>query len=130
MVTTMASGAVLGALTKSFGLWMQHKQESHKRTMELLAGVEATVETARKDQSPGAAFGRRFITIMSFCLLAFLVVAPAVFDIAVNVPLASWIPFVDIEYVKLHGLVAFDVLFEILVATTSFYMGSATIGNR
>ena len=129
MLGTMALSAAGGALTKGFGMWMEWKQKSHDNTMAMLAGREASVESARKDQTPGTLFARRFIVIMSFCLLAFLVIAPAFIPIVTNVPIESWIPWIDWEYTQLKGLVAYEVLMEILVATTSFYMGSATISR-
>ncbi len=129
MIATMAGGAVMGAVTKAFGIWLTHKNDSHKRMMELLAGKEESIRSAREFQTPGASFGRRFITIMSFCLLAFLVVAPAFMAVQTNVPIESWIPWVEFDYEAMQGIVAYEVLMEILVATTSFYMGSATMGR-
>ena len=129
MLGTMALSAAGGALTKGFGMWMQYKQENHKQTIALLAQKELSVVSARDDQTPGTLFARRFIVIMSFCMLAFLVVAPAFLPIVTNVPIESWIPWIDWEYTQLKGLVAYEVLMEILVATTSFYMGSATISR-
>jgi hypothetical protein len=125
----MAGGAVMGAATKAVGIWLTHKNDSHKRMMELLAGKEDSIRSAREFQTPGASFGRRFITIMSFCLLAFLVVAPAFMSVQTNVPIESWIPWVSFDYESMQGIVAYEVLMEILVATTSFYMGSATMGG-
>lgn len=130
MLSAMAGGAAMGAATKAFGIWMQHKNESHKRTLELLAGREDSIQAAREFDTPGSTFGRRFITIMSFCLLAFLVMAPAFMVVPTNVPVESWLPWIKTEYKELYGLVAYEVLMEILVATTSFYMGSATMGAR
>jgi hypothetical protein len=126
----MAGGALMGAATKAFGIWMEHKNESHRRTLELLAGREDSVVSARDFNTVESSFGRRFITIMSFFLLAFLVVAPAFMLVQTNVPVESWIPWVETEYKELYGMVAYEVLMEILVATTSFYMGSATMGAR
>jgi hypothetical protein len=131
MLGTMAGGALMGAGTKAFGIWMQYKQENHKVMMELLAGREESIKSAREYDTPSAGWGRRFITMMSFCLLAFLVMAPALDPTLVtNVPVEHWLPWMDTTYTELKGLIAYDVLMEILVATTSFYMGSATIGNR
>ncbi len=130
MIGTMAGGALMGAATKAFAIWMEHKNESHRRTLELISGKEETVKSAREFNTPGASFGRRFITIMSFCLLAFLVVSPAFLETTTNVPIESWIPWIKTEYIELKGMVAYDVLMEILVATTSFYMGSATMTPR
>jgi hypothetical protein len=130
MIAQMAGSAVLGAATKAFGIWMNYKQKNHEQTMMLLAGKEKSVESARKHQSAGAAFGRRFITIMSFCLLAFLVMVPAFLpEVSTNVPVESWVPWVDTTYTKMEGLIAYEVLMEILVSVTCFYMGSATIGG-
>jgi hypothetical protein len=126
----MAGGALMGAATKAFAIWMQHKNESHRRTLELLSGREESIKAAREYDTPGSRFGRRFITIMSFCLLAFLVVSPAFLDITTNVPVDSIWPWIKTEYIELKGMVAYDVLMEILVATTSFYMGSATMTPR
>lgn len=130
MLSTMAMGALGGAAVKAFGMWMQHKNETHKRTLELLAGVEDSIQSARDFDTPGATFGRRFITIMSFLLLAFLVIAPVFLPVVTNVPVESWWPWGETHYIELKGLVAYDVLMEVLIATTSFYMGSATMGAR
>lgn len=135
----MAGATVLGGIMKMMGQAQADKAAQNKMLMERYQAAEDSRSSAREMMNPNAAWIRRFIVVTLLGLVAFILVAPAVFNMPTNVPQEvsnGWsflfFDYVDTytEWVKLEGIVTPDWLKFAMLDIIAFYFGTSAVARR
>lgn len=138
-IISMLASTLLGGWLKMKAQDRQDQAAQHKMLIELNTQKEQFVQSARQMQNPSAAWVRRFIVICLMMMAAFILAAPALFDMPTNVPIESvhgfklW--FLDFtwtepDYKTLTGIVTPDWLPYAILNVMGFYFGTSAVSRR
>lgn len=140
-VISMAGSTILGGVMKMMGQAQADKAEQQKLLMERHTAAQASIDSARQYQNPNAAWIRRFIVVTLLMLVAFILIAPAIFSLPTNVPtevttgptfLWGLLDFQETytEWVKLDGIVTPDWLKFAMLDIIAFYFGTSAVARK
>lgn len=134
----MGASATMGFVFKLLANHQENKRDEFKMMMAQHTRVEESRKNARKHQSAGSAFIRRFITITMMSLLTFLVVAPTIdpsitTNIITEIERPSFFGFgggKEIIVTVVSGMLYDDTIRSILSSIVGYYFGSSTAQRR
>tara|TARA_R110002012_G_scaffold319955_1_gene541930 strand:- start:440 stop:850 length:411 start_codon:yes stop_codon:yes gene_type:complete len=125
----------LGFFAKLIALKSQAAQEQQKLMIQSMQARNDSLNMARDradNESPMAAWNRRFIIMVILGLIIFTQVAPVFFDVPTVVPTViegfsflglQFTPDV-VEYVTVEGMLKFDEIFKWATMIIEFYFGA------
>ena len=125
----------LGFFAKLIALKSQAAQEQQKLMIQSMQARNDSLNMARDradNESPMAAWNRRFIIMVILGLIIFTQVAPVFFDVPTVVPtVIEGFSFLGlqfthdvVEYVTVEGMLKFDEIFKWATMIIEFYFGA------
>ena len=143
MMTLFTSIApiILGFIAKLIALKSQAASENQKLMIQSLQVRNESINQARDradNESPMAAWNRRFIIVVILGLIIFTQVAPVWFDVPTVVPtVVKGFSFFGlqitpdvVEYVTVEGMLKFDEIFKWATMIIEFYFGAQLAKGR
>jgi len=126
---------LLGFVAKLIALKSQAASEQQKLMIQSMQARNESINQARAaadNESPMAAWNRRFIIIVILGLIIFTQVAPVWFDVPTVIPtIVKGFSFLGlqitpdvVEYVTVEGMLKFDEIFKWATMIIEFYFGA------
>lgn len=129
---TLAGSSLAGFIFKMMANSKADTQQRFLIREKEFKMVEDSVANARKDQSPFANLIRRFIVLMLFSMLLFILVAGAFIptNIVIDVPRGSFLGLFNwgggTKIITVSGLVAYPWLTHMVSAIIGYYFGQGS----
>jgi hypothetical protein len=136
---SMLGSTILGGLMTMWGQSAKDKQDQFKMLLQQNKQIEDSIQSARENKDPFAAWTRRIIALtMIFGSLAIIFAAPLM-ETVTNVPIERQEGFKFLffdftrtvtEYVQLTGFVVPEYLPIVVLNIVGFYFGSAAMQRK